>query len=245
MVSAAAGAAARSLTPDGLPEAATDYWEHGSQVTLGTAAPLLTGLRAAADIATALGQNEGSATWAAAASRLDTAMQASFGCYGNNRLPRDSEGPDAAITWLGPPFGPASTALEREEQAAQRALTLPNGGLLPGTDWPGNLSTAWTAETAFFALSDAATGQHRAADGLLDWLAAHRTRLGALPEQVNADGKPGSVAPLAWTDAAVVLTLVAQGRSLPGTPVPAGEGQAKGAAAVGGCPLPPLSVVGR
>jgi glucoamylase len=245
MVSAAAGAAARSLTPDGLPEAATDYWEHGSQVTLGTAAPLLTGLRAAADIATALGQNKGSATWAAAASRLDTAMQASFGCYGNNRLPRDSEGPDAAITWLGPPFGPASTALEREEQAAQRALTLPNGGLLPGTDWPGNLSTAWTAETAFFALSDAATGQHRAADGLLDWLAAHRTRLGALPEQVNADGKPGSVAPLAWTDAAVVLTLVAQDRSLPGTPVPAEEGQAKGAAAVGGCPLPPLSVVGR
>ena len=53
-------AAERSLTPNGLPEAATDYWEHGSQVTLGTAAPLLTGLRAAADIATALGQ-----TWPA------------------------------------------------------------------------------------------------------------------------------------------------------------------------------------
>ncbi len=33
------------------PCAATDYWEHGAQVTLGTAAPLLTGLRAAAAIA--------------------------------------------------------------------------------------------------------------------------------------------------------------------------------------------------
>ncbi len=244
MVNAAAGAAERSLTPDGLPGPATDYWEHGSQVTLGTTAPLLTGLRAAADIAAALGRTGASQRWGAAASRLGTAVQASFGCYGDNRLPRDSSGPDAAITWLGPPFGPASAALERDEQAAQRALTLPNGGLLPGTDWPGNLSTAWTAETAFFALSDAETGQHAAASTLLDWLAAHRTTLGELPEQVDAAGRPGSVAPLAWTDAAVLLTLVAQsgGQRLPVTAVPAQE---EGAAAVGGCPLPPLTVVGR
>jgi GH15 family glucan-1,4-alpha-glucosidase len=250
MVDAAAAAAERSLTPGGLPEPATDYWEHGSQVTLGTAAPLLTGLRAAADIAAALGRTGDGQRWAAAASRLSTAMQASFGCYGDNRLPRDSDGPDASITWLGPPFGPASPALERAEQAAQRALTLPNGGLLPGTDWPGNLTTAWTAETAFFALSDAETGQHAAAATLLDWLAAHRTTLGELPEQVNADGRPGSVAPLAWTDAAVLLTLMAQSRPLPATPVPAQEAtpvtaQGTGAAAAGDCPSPPLTVVGR
>jgi glucoamylase len=242
MVNAAAGAAERSLTPNGLPEPATDYWEHGSQVTLGTAAPLLTGLRAAADIATTLGQTSASARWATAASRLATAMQASFGCYGDNRLPRDSAGPDAAITWLGPPFGPATPALERDEQAAQRALTLPSGGLLPGTDWPGNLTTAWTPETAFFALSDAETGQHAAAATLLDWLAAHRTTLGELPEQVNADGRPGSVAPLAWTDATVLLTLVAQSHALPAVPVP---GQEQGRTAAGDCPLPPLTVVGR
>ncbi|HEY0719037.1 MAG TPA: glycoside hydrolase family 15 [Streptosporangiaceae bacterium] len=242
MVNAAAGAAQRSLSPSGLPGPATDYWEHGSQVTLGTAAPLLTGLRAAADIAAALGRTPARQRWATAADRLAVAMQASFGCYQDNRLPRDPTGPDTAITWLGPPFGPFSPTLERAEQAAQRALTLPSGGLLPGSDWPGNLSTAWTAETASFALSDAATGQHRAAAGLLDWLAAHRTRLGALPEQVNADGQPGSVAPLAWTDATVLLALVAQDGSLPATPVPAGAPQ-NGAA--GNCPLPPLSVVGR
>jgi hypothetical protein len=245
MVNAAAGAAERSLSPGGLPEPATDYWEHGSQVTLGTAAPLLTGLRAAADIAAALGRTPASQRWAAAAARLGVATQASFGCYGDNRLPRDSAGPDTAITWLGPPFGPFSTTLEHAEQAAQRALTLRGGGLLPGTDWPGNLNTAWTAETASFALSDAATGQHRAAGDLLDWLAAHRTRLGALPEQVNADGKPGSVAPLAWTDATVLLAMVAQTRSLPAMPVPAVAGQRKGAAAAGDCPLPPLNVLGR
>ena len=197
MVNAAAGAAERSLTPDGLPEPATDYWEHGSQVTLGTAAPLLTGLRAAADIAATLGQTSASARWATAASRLATAMQASFGCYGDNRLPRDSAGPDAAITWLGPPFGPASPALERDEQAAQRALTLPNGGLLPGTDWPGNLTTAWTPETAFFALSDAETGQHAAAAdpaglaGRAPHHAGRATRAGQRRRQAGLGGPAG------------------------------------------------------
>ena len=64
MVSAAAGAAQRSLSPGGLPAAATDYWEHGTQVTLGTAAPLLTGLRAASDIAGALGRAQAAQRWA-------------------------------------------------------------------------------------------------------------------------------------------------------------------------------------
>ena len=95
----------------------------------------------------------------------------------------------------------------------------------PGAGWPGNPAIAWTAETAFFALSDAATGEHGRASVLLSWLAAHRTRLGALPEQVTAAGQPASVAPLAWTDAAVLLALTAQAHELPLVPVPPG-GQA-------------------
>ena len=95
----------------------------------------------------------------------------------------------------------------------------------PGVDWPGNTATAWTAETAFFALSDAATGARGRAAALLSWLAAHRTSLGALPEQVTAAGQPASVAPLAWTDAAVLLTLVAQTRRLPAH---SGPGTAEG-----------------
>jgi len=41
----------------------------------------------------------------------------------------------------------------------------------------------------------------------LRWLAEHRTASGALPEKVRADGAPASVAPLAWTAAAVVITV--------------------------------------
>jgi GH15 family glucan-1,4-alpha-glucosidase len=46
--------------------------------------------------------------------------------------------------------------------------------------------------------------------------------LGALPEKVDARGRPVSAAPLAWTDAAVLLTLAAQAHHLPVVPIPAG-----------------------
>ena len=55
---------------------------------------------------------------------------------------------------------------------------------------------------------------------MLTWLAAHTTRLGALPEKVDARGRPVSAAPLAWTDAAVLLTLAAQAHPLPVVPIP-------------------------
>ena len=68
----------------------------------------------------------------------------------------------------------------------------------------------------------ASTGHHQQAERILAWLDAHRTRLGALPEQVDVDGRPVSVAPIAWTDAVVLLALLAQDHQLPVPPVPVG-----------------------
>jgi hypothetical protein len=65
--------------------------------------------------------------------------------------------------------------------------------------------------------------------------------LGALPEQVDAAGQPVSVAPLAWTDAAVLLALAAQGQPLPTVAFPAVPGYAAGVS----CALPALPVLGR
>jgi glucoamylase len=221
MVVRAADADASSLTSDGLPGPAMDYWEDSVQVTLGIAAPLLTGLRAAAALATALGSASDGRRWAAAAARLATAITATFGRDGYQRTPSAGSGADAAVTFLGPPFADPDAAVEQAARAAQRELTVPNGGLRPGTRWPGTPDVAWTPETAFFALFDAATGQHAQAGALLTWLAAHRTKLGSLPEQVNSAGQPASVAPLAWTDAVTLLALLAQAGSLPTVPVPA------------------------
>ena len=221
MVEAAADAAVRSLSPDGLPAASMDYWENSVQVTLSTAAALLTGLRAAADIAGELGHETPAAQWARAASRLADGITEGFGRYGYHRLPYDDSGDDAAVTFLGPPFADAGPAVASAITDTERSLRLPNGGMLPGSDWPGNRTTAWTAETAFFALYLASAGDHARSAAILSWLAAHRTSLGALPEQVNAHGRPVSVAPLAWTDAVVLLALIAQRRPLRIPPVPA------------------------
>jgi glucoamylase len=226
MVEAAADATVRSLSPDGLPAASMDYWENSVQVTLSTAAALLTGLRAAADIAGELGHETPAAQWARAASRLAGGITAGFGRYGYHRLPNADSGDDAAVTFLGPPFAAADPAVVSAITDTERSLRLPNGGILPGTDWPGNRTTAWTAETAFFALFNAETGREQMATQMLTWLAAHATRLGALPEKVDAQGRPVSAAPLAWTDAAVLLTLVAQAHPLPVVPIPGTQARA-------------------
>jgi glucoamylase len=221
MVVRAADADASSLTSDGLPGPAMDYWEDSVQVTLGTAAPLLAGLRAAADLAADLGSASDGRRWAAAAARLATAITATFGRNGYQRTPSAGSGADAAVTFLGPPFAVPDAAVKQAARSAQQELTVPNGGLRPGTSWPGTPGVAWTPETAFFALFDASTGQHAQAGALLTWLAAHRTKLGSLPEQVNSAGQPASVAPLAWTDAVTLLALLAQAGSVPTVPVPA------------------------
>ena len=78
--------------------------------------------------------------------------------------------------------------------------------MAPGTDWHDQ-RVSWTPETALFALSSAAAGDRANAERWLDWLAAHRTAVGSLPEKVDADGRPAGATPLAWTDALVLLTL--------------------------------------
>jgi len=223
MVIRAADAAARSLTRDGLPGPAMDYWENSVQVTLGTAAPLLAGLRAAADLAADIGGAAAASDgrrWAAEAARLARTITATFGQTGYQRGPAAGSGADAAVTFLGPPFAEPGPGVLQAARAAQRALTLPSGGLQPGAAWPGTPGVAWTAETAFFALFDATTGQHGPAAALLDWLDAHRTKLGSLPEQVDSAGQPACTAPLAWTDAVTLLALLAQAGPLPTVPVP-------------------------
>jgi GH15 family glucan-1,4-alpha-glucosidase len=224
MLVRAADAATRSLTSDGLPRPALDYWEDTVQVTIGTAAPLLAGLRAAADLAADIGGATAAGDgrrWAATATQLARAITATFGRTGYQRTPAAGSGADAAVTFLGPPFAGPDPGVLRAVNSAQRALAFAGGGLRPGTRWPGIPGVAWTAETGVFALFDAATGQRSQAAALLAWLAGHRTRLGSVPEQVSSALQPASVAPLSWTDAAILLTMLAQAGHLPTLPVPA------------------------
>ena len=222
-VRAAADRASRSLRRDGLPPPSPDYWERRERLpTLGTAAALLAGLRAAGHLAAAVGAGLRAARYRAAAARLAAAIPRAFagaGDYHRYAVPAGGHslgrtgGPDAAVTWLAPPFAPADPAVLAAVARAAERLSPEGGGAVPGLPWRDR--EFWTPATASFALAAMASGDHAAAERRLGWLLDHRTALGAFPERVRRDGELRSVAPLAWTHAIVLLTLVAKTRPLP------------------------------
>jgi glucoamylase len=196
-----------------LPPPSQDYWEvRDHRLSLGTAAPLAAGLAAAARLYAVLGLHARAALAAARARALYAAVDAAFGPDGYPRYLGDFR-PDASVAFLLPPFrpdgGPAAVPAARAAvlaawHRAAQAMRRPAGGLAPGAAWKDD-GVSWTPETALFALTAAATGQPGLAGSWLDWLGGHATVHGALPEKVTSDGSPAGPAPLALTDALVVL----------------------------------------
>ncbi|ROS78777.1 glycoside hydrolase family 15 [Cellulomonas sp. PhB143] len=215
-------------TPDGLPRASSDYWElPAGELTLGTAAPILAGLEASARVAHVRADPR-EADAATGAARLRTAVEETFGPAGYPRTvggsatgtpsgrPSGTVARDAATAFLLPPFQPAAlTGAERAWRSSVPAMLRPAGGLAPGGSWRAD-GVSWTPQTALYALAAASTGDQVQAEHWLDWLDAHRTATGALPEKVLADGSPAAVAPLAWTSALVVLALAELDARRPG-----------------------------
>ncbi|MFJ3902827.1 hypothetical protein [Streptomyces sp. NPDC090025] len=222
MVRKAADHAAASLGANGLPPASPDYWETPTAATtIGTAAPLLAGLNAAADLATTLGHDIDRTRWTTAARTLSAGIARHFAPLGYQRTIDGRHGRDSAAAFLAPPFNQAPADLPAALTATQQALRQPNGGLAPGDD-PGSHwgSYAWTASTSFFAVAWAHLGEPARADGVLDWVLAQRNTLGELPETVNGAGRPAAVAPLGWTGSLVIMALAArQGDPLPTPPL--------------------------
>ncbi|MCB5167417.1 hypothetical protein LG634_21615 [Streptomyces bambusae] len=218
MVRRAADYAVRSLGADGLPPASPDYWELPTPTTnIGTAAPLLAGLNASADLALSLGEAADSARWAAAARRLSAGIARSFAPTGYPRTADGRRGRDSAAAFMAPPFNTAPRDLPPALASTYQALLLPNGGVSPGNDPQSNWgSYAWTASTSFFALAWAHLGDQARSDAVLRWVLSKRNGLGEFPETVNGAGHPSSVAPLVWTGSLAIMTL----RALQGTPLP-------------------------
>lgn len=199
------------LVDDGhrLPPPSPDYWEQPvDRTSLGSVAPMLAGLRAAAADYHATGEQAAGLAAGLAADSLAQLVAREFG-PGYERF-GDEGGVDAAIAMLLPPFAPADEVAPHVRSALahyQRAALEPAGGLSPGAGWGRHDGNSWTPETALVALSAAASGRTGEATRWLDWLAAHRTAYGSLPEKVTRTGRPGGPAPLLWTAALVLLTL--------------------------------------
>lgn len=225
MVRRSADRLAGSLDAEGLPPPSPDYFERNPAIeqdprrpTLGVVAPVLTGLRAAADLARKTGRTAEERRWRQAAHRLSDAVARTFTPYGYPRSPIKDGLMDTSVTFLAPPFAPADPGVNAAVLEAAHRLALPNGGVLPGERWRGNKQVAWTPEMAMFALSAASSGRRDEAAGRLGWLSAHRTTLGVLPEKIDEKGRPAAVAPLGWTASVVLLSLAALENRLPVPP---------------------------
>jgi hypothetical protein len=193
---------------DGLPPVSPDYWEvEEDALTLGTVAPLLAGLEASADLYTLLDAPLDAARAQDAADLTRTAVEEEFGDASDYGRYADGSQADAASAFTLPPFQPEPLAGALDAWSASAdTMARPAGGLAPGAGWRQD-GISWTPQTSLYALTAAANGQTDEARAWLDWLDAHRTDLGALPEKVLADGEPAAVAPLAWTAACVVLAV--------------------------------------
>jgi hypothetical protein len=194
-----------------LPPPSPDFTElEVSSTTLGTVAPMLAGLRAAAADYAARDDARAGAV-AAAATALRTTITRRFGPLYQRFA--SGGGPDAATSMLLPPFddavapAPVLAAWLAYRAQAQR----PAGGLAPTSDWKAD-GNSWTPETALVAYTAAASGRTADAQAWLTWLERHRSVYGSLPEKVTASGRPAGPAPLLWTSALVLLTLDQLGR---------------------------------
>lgn len=186
-----------------LPPASPDYWEVPERtVTLGVAAATLAGLRAVETLDPA-----GAIAAAGSAEAQSVLLGDTFGARGMQRYPRRG-GADSALALLG-----ATGDVEHTDVTALRAmqqeLARHAGGIAPGARWKHD-GISWTPSTSLLCLAFARLGAADDAGGVLDWLGAHRTSEGSLPEKVLFDGRPAAVAPLAWTAANTLLALDAQ-----------------------------------
>ena len=195
------------IDTDGLPPASPDYWEVAeSEVTLGTAAPLVAGLQAAVGLA-GLAHDDGLARTASlAGDRLRAAVVDEFEPTGWARYARGGS-VDAAVAFTLAPFWrqPAASA-QLTWRASTESMRRPAGGLAPGAGWRDD-GISWTPQTTLYAWVAAEQGDAVLATGWLDVVDAHRTPSGAIPEKILADGSPASVAPLSWSAACVVLAV--------------------------------------
>ena len=221
-VQKAADYAAASLDSRGLPPASPDYWEIATTTpNIGTAAPLLAGLHAAADLARVTGHPDDARAWNDSSRRLTSGIERYFAPLGYPRTIDGLHGRDSAVTFMAPPYNQAPAGLADAIDSTYQALLRPNGGVVPGNDPDHIWTNTWTPETAFFALAWSGTGQQEKADQVIGWLLDHRNMLGELPEQIDPAGNPASVVPLGWTDALTLLTLTQlDGHLVPTPPAP-------------------------
>lgn len=219
-VNNAIAAAGHVLDDDSaLPRTSQDFWEMDQQEpSLGVAGPLLFGLRAGTALADRLGEPSLARQARTDATRLCSAITRAYASNGFQHFPSGG-GRDASVAFLLAPFLADDVPGARQAwDVSRNEMQVSNGGLRPGAQWP-DPETAWGPQISLYSIVAAALGEQQVARGYLDWLDAHRTRLGSLPEKVTASGQPAAVAPISTVASATLIALcLLEGYELPVPP---------------------------
>ncbi len=227
----------------GLPLASYDLWEEKRGIFTYTAAATCAGLRAAANIAAALGHYRHADKYSEAYGRMAAAIlfhlyDEETQCFmkkiqreDGKTTERDTT-PDASISTLWmfgilPPDDPrvVSTIKRLKEHLTVRTSI---GGIArytndfyqsvtpPSAEVPGN---PWIITTLWFAQWEIATAKKledlESPRAALQWVKDRASVTGILPEQIHPfTGVPLSVAPLTWSHAVYVDTVLRYSRKL-------------------------------
>ena len=202
---------------DGLPRPSFDLWEQAEGRHAYSAAAVAGGLDAAAAFAERH-EPARAAAYRAGAERVRAALDAELWSESDGRYLRarfddgdlEEARLDSALLGLSWPFAAAPPGGERMRAtvlAVERGLAAPGGGLLrhAGDTYAGG--NEWLLASLWLALHRRQLGDETGWRRLVEHVAARRTGLDLLPEQVTEDGRPAWVLPLAWSHAFFVLAV--------------------------------------
>lgn len=222
----------------GLPLMSYDLWEERRAVFTYTTATVIAGLHAAAQMSQMLGHHQHSERYQSVADEMKQAMLfhlfdekegrfvKSIKRKDGKTVERDMT-PDAsiAVVWkLGIlPVDDPRVVSTQTQLHDKLTVKTPVGGMArytddfyhipgsPNADVPGNpwiLTTLWDMEWRIQRAKNLA--ELHALKPTFDWVLKYATKTGVLAEQLNPyDGTPLSVAPLTWSHATFVETVLA------------------------------------
>jgi GH15 family glucan-1,4-alpha-glucosidase len=224
-------------TESGLPLASYDPWEEHRAVFTYTTACTIAGLHAAAHIANILGHHRHSERYQTVADQMQQAMifhlyDEQTGMFLKSIKRKDGKTtakdatPDASVgaVWrLGVlPFDDPRSTSSMQKLRDTLTVRTPIGGIArytndyyhaavpPSAEVPGNpwiITTLWDAQWTIAHAKTAADLEP--ARTILDWVRQYATRTGILAEQLHStNGAPLSVAPLTWSHATFVETVL-------------------------------------
>jgi GH15 family glucan-1,4-alpha-glucosidase len=213
----------------GLPHASYDLWEQHFATFTYTVCTVIAGLEAAAKLAAIVEQPQDGVTWKEAAqnirNHLDSLYQADGGYFRKSFLLEDGNVQEDNSIDIANMYGPfmyaklplSDSRLSGTVAKVEQELfkTGPIGGViryagddyfLSKTQYGGN---PWIVCTLWLAQYYISAGRSDEARELIDWALARQSASGVLSEQFDPeDGSPLGVAPLVWSHAEIVNTLL-------------------------------------